>query len=408
MKAMSHVKLSREVGVALLLFYGLGNILGAGIYVLVGKVAGISGYLSVLAFLVACVIAFFTALSYMELASRYPVSAGAAVYIQEGIGVKTLSVSFGLLIAAAVLVSAAAIAHGFAGYLNQILPIGKESAIVLLILLLAVIAIIGIKTSVVVASVLTLVEIFGLLLLIYSGFDKIIHPTISFSEYLPKGSFSDISVIFLGAFLAFYAFLGFEDMVNIAEEVKEPSKTFPIAIILALGISTLLYILIVIVALESLSIEELQNSQAPFADIYYRLTGKDPFVISVIGAFAVVNGALIQIIMASRIVYGMAAKGWLPSPLSVLSPWTSTPVYATLLVTAVTIFFALAFDLVSLAGYTSMLILILFILVNISLIRIKSATPAPKGVISVPVWVPWCGLALNLLLILMQLFFDKG
>jgi amino acid transporter len=408
MKVMKQVKLSRKVGLFLLLFYGLGNILGAGIYVLVGKVAGIAGYFSVFAFLLACMIALFTALSYMELASRYPVSAGAAVYIQEGIGFRALSVSFGLMIAVAVLVSAAAISHGFAGYLSQIVPIDNNLAMVLLILSLVMIAIIGIKISVVIASVLTAVEIFGLLLLIYHGFDKITHPAIRFSEYLPQWSFQDLSVVFLGAFLAFYAFLGFEDMVNIAEEVKAPSKTFPLAIILALGISTLLYVLIVIVALESLPLQELQDSQAPFTDIYTKLTGKDPLVISLIGAFAVVNGALIQIIMASRILYGMAAKGWLPVFLAQLSPRTLTPVNATILVGTVTILFALLFDLVDLAGYTSMLILIIFILVNISLIRIKRRVPSPKGVISIPMWVPWCGLALNLLLIGMQLFFDKG
>ena len=130
---MNQVKLSREIGVTLLLFYGLGNILGAGIYVLVGKVAGIAGYFSVLSFLLACIIAVFTALSYTELASRYPVSAGAAVYIQEGLGYKLFSVGFGLLIAAAVLASAATIAHGFAGYLRQFIPIDKELAIFLLI-----------------------------------------------------------------------------------------------------------------------------------------------------------------------------------------------------------------------------------------------------------------------------------
>ncbi len=408
MKVMRQVKLSRKVGLFLLLFYGLGNILGAGIYVLVGKVAGIAGYHSVFAFLLACVIALFTALSYMELASRYPVSAGVALYIQEGIGFKALSVSFGLIIAAAVLISAAAIAHGFAGYLSQIVSIDNTLAMVVLILFLAIIAIIGIKTSVVIASILTVIEISGLLLLIYHGFDKITHPTIRFSEHLPQGNFQDLSVVFLGAFLAFYAFLGFEDMVNIAEEVKEPRKTFPLAIILALGISTLLYVLIIIVALESLSLQELQDSQAPFSDIYAKLTGKDPFVISAIAAFAVLNGALIQIIMASRILYGMAEKGWLPSFLAQLSPWTSTPVSATILVAAATILFALLFDLVDLAGYTSMLILIIFTLVNISLIKIKRREPSPKGVISIPMWVPWCGLALNLLLIGMQLFLDKG
>jgi amino acid transporter len=400
---MAQTTLSREVGVILLLFYGLGNILGAGIYVLVGKVAGIAGYFSVFAFLLACVIALFTALSYMELASRYPVSAGEAVYVQEGLGSRPLSIAFGLLIAMAGLISAATIAHGFAGYLSQFLLMDKELSILLLIAALVAISIASIKISVVIASLMTVLEIVGLLIIIYYGFDKITSPTIAVSTFVPRFSFADISVIIMGAFLAFYAFLGFEDMVNIAEEVKEPSKTFPIAIILALGISTLLYILIVIIALETLSIEELQASGAPFADIYKRLTGEGPVLISIIGSFAVINGALIQIIMASRIIYGMSAKGWLPSVFAKVSSKTKTPVHATLFVGGVTIVLSLSFDIVALASYTSMLILIVFTVVNISLIRIKSFSDTPEGVLQIPLWVPWTGMVLNVFLIIMEL-----
>ncbi len=404
---MSQVKLSREIGVFLLLFYGLGNILGAGIYVLVGKVAGISGYFTVFAFLLACIIALFTALSYMELASRYPVSAGEAVYIQEGIGLKPLSIGFGLLIMAAGLLSAATISHGFAGYLNQFIKLDEKIAITLLIIVLVSISIKGIKASVAAATILTLVEIFGLLLIIYYGFGEITDPSVSYSEFIPTFAFSEISLIFFGAFLAFYAFVGFEDMVNIAEEVQEPSKTFPIAIILALLISTILYVLIVMVALQTLPLDELQNSSAPFSDIYKKLTGQDPIVISIIGMFAVINGALIQIIMGSRILYGMATKGWLHNSMADVSSITKTPIKATLLAGVITLVFALLFDIVSLASFSSMLTLIIFTLINIALIRIKHTTVAPKGIIELPLWMPWCGVILNLLLIGMTLFAQR-
>lgn len=401
---MTKVKLSREVGMLLLLFYGLGNILGAGIYVLVGKVAGVSGYFSVSAFFLACVIVLFTALSYMELASRYPISAGEAVYIEKGLRYTKLSIGVGLLIATAGMFSAAAISHGFTGYLNQLVSVNKELSIVLLVFVLVAVSIIGIKLSVIVVSILTLIEIFGLVLIIYYGFDNILHPTIAFDAFIPSFRFSDLSSLFFGAFLAFYAFLGFEDMVNIAEEVKEPSKTFPVAIIMALAISTLLYILVVLVALETLTLDELQNSSAPFADIYKRLTGDEAVLISMIGSFAVINGALIQMVMASRIIYGMAKKGWLPSSLAAVSKKTKTPIRATLLVGMITMTFALLYDIVSLASLTSLLILIVFTLVNISLIKIKSVRTSSKGIIEVPVWVPWCAVILNLLLIGMQLF----
>jgi len=400
---MSKIKLSREVGFVLLLLYGMGNILGAGIYVLVGKVIGIAGYFSVVAFVLASIVALFTALSYMELASRYPVSAGVAVYIQEGVGSRNLSIGVGLLIAIAGLVSCATLVNGFVGYFNQFVQINPELLMTLLIIILVAISIKGIKASVIVVSLLTLIEVFGLLMIIYYGFDGIINVKISFSEFIPKFDFSDISVIFLGAFLAFYAFIGFEDMVNIAEEVKDPSKAYPKAIILALATSTFLYILILLVSFDTLSIEELKNSNAPFADIYKKLTGKDPVIISIIGMFAVINGALVQIIMASRIVYGMAVKGWFPSYFSEVSARTKTPIKATLLAGSITISFALLFDLVSLASFSSLLILIVFTLVNVSLIRIKSSTIQPQGVIQIPLWVPWSGVFCNVFLVFMSL-----
>jgi len=399
---MGEVKLSREVGLVLLLLYGLGNILGAGIYVLIGKVAGISGYFSIFAFLLACVVALFTALSYTELASRYPVSAGEAVYVQEGMGSKKLSIMVGMLIAVAGLVSSATLINGFVGYLKQFVDLNAEFSMILLILILVSVSIKGIKASVIFAAVLTLIEVFGLLLIIYYGFDGIINVKIALTEFIPSFDFSDISMIVLGAFLAFYAFIGFEDMVNIAEEVKDPAKTFPRAIALALAISTLLYILVLLVAFDTLSLDALKNSTAPFADIYQKLTGKDPVLISIIGMFAVINGALIQMIMASRIVYGMSVNGWLPICFSKVSPKTKTPIRSTLLVGMITAVFALFFDIVSLASFSSLLVLIVFTLVNVSLIKIKSLTIQPQGVVQIPLWVPWSGMLLNLSLIFLS------
>lgn len=402
---MDKPKLSRELGIALLLFYGLGNILGAGIYVLVGKVAGVSGYFSVLSFVIACVISLFTALSYMELASRYPVSAGEAVYIQEGIGSKLVSIVIGIFIAGAGLVSAAALTHGFVGYLGEFISVNETVAIITIISLLVWLSAKGIKASVITAAVFTVIEIFGLLLIIYLGFDNLINIKIEYTEFVPDFTMTNMGIVLLGSFLAFYAFIGFEDMVNVAEEVKEPAKTFPKAIILALIISTILYILIVLVSLQTLGLEELVDSKAPFADIYRSITGEKAIVISLIGLFAVINGALIQIIMASRVMYGLASKGWFFKYFDHVSSSTKTPIRATILVGIITILFALFFDLVTLAGFTSMLILIIFTLVNIALIRIKSKQRRVEGIIDIPLWVPWCGVILNLLLIGVKLVY---
>ncbi len=397
-------KLSRELGVALLLFYGLGNILGAGIYVLVGKVASIAGYMSVASFLLASIIAGFTAFSYIELASRYPVSAGEAVYVQEGFGKKYLSISIGIFIATAGLVSVAALTHGFIGYLQEFINIDTNIAIITIMLILILVSTAGIKQSITAAAVLTIIEIFGLLLIIFLGFDNILNPSVEYSKFIPNLNMSDISLIFLGSFLAFYAFIGFEDMVNVAEEVKSPTTTFPKAIVLALIISMTLYFLIAIVAIQTLSLEQLSNSNAPFSDIYRQITGNDPIVITVIGLFAVINGALIQLIMASRVVYGLSSQGWLPSFLSEISPKNNIPVKATIVVGIIALIFTLFLDLVTLASITSLMLLIIFTLINLSLILIKrKKLDINKNIYIVPVWVPWCGVILNILLISVKL-----
>ena len=223
-------------------------------------------------------------------------------------------------------------------------------------------------------------------------------------ELTPAFEWEMWQAIFLGGFLAFFAFLGFEDMVNVAEEVKTPSKTFPIAILLALIIATVLYLGVSLVSILLLTPEQLAASDAPFATIYTEATGKEATLITYIGIFAIINGALIQMIMASRILYGMSKKGWLPALLSRVNAKTQTPVVAIFAVMLVTIAFALWLPLVTLANLTSSLILIVFTFVNISLIRIKRKEPSPDGVRTIPFWVPLFGTAANLFFLGVQLF----
>jgi APA family basic amino acid/polyamine antiporter len=395
-------QLARKITLPLLLFYGLGNILGAGIYVLIGEVAGLAGLYAPFSFVLALVIASFTALSYSELAVRYPVSAGEAVYVREGLRSRTLSTVVGLTIALAGLVSAATIACGFAGYLTELLPLPEPAVIVGVVIILGAIAAWGIGESVAIASAITLVEIGGLLLILWVGAPAFIQLPERLPGLVPPMELESWHGIALGGFLAFYAFLGFEDMVNIAEEVKEPSRSFPAAILLALLIATLLYVGVSLVSILLLPPEQLSASHAPFATLYRHATGEDSTLITCISMLAVINGALIQIIMASRITYGMSRKGWLPAPLSYVHPLRKTPLLSTLLVTMVTIAFALWLPLVSLANLCSSLILIVFIMVNISLIRIKLRTPAPEGVHTVPFWVPVAATFLNLIFLAVQ------
>jgi amino acid transporter len=210
----------------------------------------------------------------------------------------------------------------------------------------------------------------------------------------------------MGAFMAFYAYIGFEDMVNVAEEVKEPQRTLPLAILLALAISTLLYFLVSLVATLSIPVEALVRSDAPLALIYQSATGREPVLITQIALVAVVNGALIQIIMAARVFYGMAAQGWLPAVFSGLArvhAITRTPLLATGLVTTVVLVMALWLPLLTLARITSFIVLLVFALVNLALLVIKRRNPRPVGVSVYPLWLPALALLMTVLLLGLEL-----
>jgi basic amino acid/polyamine antiporter, APA family len=399
----TQAELKRSIGLPLLLFYGLGNIIGAGIYVLIGNISAEAGMYAPVAFLVASVIAGFSAFSYSEMSARYPVSAGEAVYIEEGFHRKNLSRFTGLLIAIAGMVSAATISRGFYGYFAAFYPAPEIVVITMLILFLGLLTVWGISQSVAAAAFLTVIEISGLLLIIWAGKDVLDTVPDHVDALLPPFQFPVWTGILLGGFLAFFAFIGFEDMVNIAEEVKNPQRTLPAAILLALLIATLIYTLVSLVAVLALDPTTLAESKAPLADMLSATSDIDPRLISSISMFAIVNGVLIQIIMASRIIYGMAKKGWIWSGLAKVSKKTSTPVTSSWLVIIIVLNLALWFPLESLAKGTSYLILLVFALVNASLISIKRNNPPAEGVINVPMWVPVAGFFSSSSLALFQL-----
>ena len=397
--------LRRNMGLGLITLYGLGNILGAGIYVLVGKVAGAAGIYAPLAFVIAAAVATFTAFTYGELSARHPVSAGEAVYVDVAFHIKTLSIAVGLLIALAGMVSAATLVRGFVGYLQIFVDWPEALIMFVLVAGLGALAAWGIKESARVAALLTLIEVGGLLLIVAVAGER----WADLPDYINRLTASDQGFewqgIMLGAFLAFYAFIGFEDMVNVAEEVEYPERNLPLGIIIALVVSTVVYLAVIVAALLSLPVDELQSSDAPLALVYAAATGRSPVVISVIGLFAVVNGALIQIIMASRVFYGMAARGWLPEWFGRVNAKTNTPVLATIAVSVAVFSFALWVPLAGLAGATSALILVVFFLVSAALIALKIREPMPAGIKTIPIWVPAAGSLVALGLLSAQVWF---
>lgn len=397
------VALKRSLSLWHMTFYGLGTIIGAGIYVLIGKVAASAGMYAPVSFLVAALLAGLTGLSYAELAARHPKSAGEAVYIQDGFRWRPLSMLVGGLIILAGVVSAATIANGFVGYLHVFIDAPDWLAITLLVLVLGALAAWGIAESVMAASAITLVEIGGLLLVLAVAGGSFADLPVRLPELIPPFEVPVWQGILLGAFLAFYAFIGFEDMVNVAEEVKNPTRNLPLAILLVMGISTALYLLVALVAVLALPPAELAASHAPLALIYERATGSPPVLISLVSLFAVVNGALIQIIMASRVFYGMSRAGWLHAVFGRVHWRTRTPLLSTAIVTALVLVLALWLPIVTLAKATSLIVLVVFTLVNLALVRIKRRAPKLKRGPCFPLWVPLTGLLASGVFVLFQI-----
>ncbi len=379
--------LRRTLSLPLLTLYGLGTILGAGIYALIGKVAGEAGANAPTSFLLAGAVALLTGLCFAELSARYPVSAGEAVFAKRGFGSARLATGVGLMIAMSGVVSAATMAVAFAGYLNVFVEVPFSLSVLSLTAILVAIACWGIAESVAIAALITLAEVSGLLFVVYVGSSQLLPETLSIHSFVPTWDPTQWGAIVAGSFIAFYAFIGFEDMVNVAEEVVEPEKNMPRGIILALVVSTLFYLVVAIVCVNAVAPSDLARHDAPLALVYEQATGNRPVLISAISLLAISNGALVQCIMAARVLYGLAEQGWLPRSLGAIHPRTQTPIRATLGVGALIAALALAVPLVSLAEATSFIILCVFSLVNLALLRIKRREPRTQG-FRLPSWVP--------------------
>lgn len=401
---MAKVELRRSVDTKLLTLYGIGNIVGAGVYVLVGKIAEPAGYLSIIAFLVAALVAFCSALSYAELASRFPVSAGAAVYLHEAFKAKRLSVVIGLFLIGAGIVSSATLIKGFAGYFTQLIAMPQALVMIIASLALLFIMLKGIKESVGVAAAFTIVEVLGLIFLVGS---IVFADTTAlqafgnhFSESLQAFDMAAFTGIISAAFIAFYAFVGFEDMVNIAEEVKEPRKAFPRAILWSMAFVTILYILVAVATLAVLSPDVLGNSKAPLADAYHVATGNSIGIIVIVSLVATLNGILANLVMGSRFLYGMSKRQWLPMWFGKVSK-QKVPARSLLLVSSAALICALWVPIENLAQITSFLLLFVFLAINVSLVIIRKKSMDQEIHIS-PTWMPWAGAIASLGLLVSQ------
>jgi APA family basic amino acid/polyamine antiporter len=379
--------LKRRIGPGLLTAYGVGVMVGAGIYVLTGAAAGEAGIWAPLAFLLAGIVAVPTALTFSELSARIPEAAGDSSYIEVGLRRHGLAVLVGWINVIAGTVAAAAVLRGGVGYLTAIVDIPFVWGVVGLGVVLTAIAIVGVVESLAVAAALTVIEVAGLMLVIWAGFSAT--PVEAWSLPLPDPEWGGVIA---ATIFAFFAFVGFDDMVNMAEEARAPERTMPRSILWALAITAALYALVSLAAVRSVPREVLGASERPLALVWEAGTGRSAAFLSAIAVAAALNGVLAQIVMAARVLYGLGKRSPGLAVFRHAHPRFGTPVLGSVMVGVVVIGAAMTLPVAVLAEVTTQALLVVFAIVNAALIALKRRVPdAP---FSIPAWVPWFGLVI--------------
>ncbi|WP_330271238.1 APC family permease [Lentzea sp. NBC_00516] len=400
-------ELHRAIGPKLLLFFVVGDILGTGIYALTGNVAGKIGGALWLPFLLAFVVAFLTAFSYLELVGKYPRAAGAALYTNKAFGIHflTFMVAFAVMCSGITSASSAALAFGRT-YLRQLLveffdvALSPESLAItgIAIVFIAALAIInfrGVSESVKANVVLTCIELSGLVIIIMIGAWAVINgdgdPGRLTDIHVPSGSNVVLAVTSATA-LAFFAMVGFEDSVNMAEECRNPVKIFPRAMLWGMGIAALIYVLVAITSSLLIPSDELAKagSSALLKVVTVGAPGFPLWIFALIGLLAVINSALINMLMASRLLYGMANEKIIPSFFGAVHPFRRTPWISIVFTTGVAVILVSTADIGKLGGTTSLLLLVVFTIVNIACLVLRREKSEHKH-FRAPTWAPVLG-----------------
>ncbi len=438
-------RLKPTLGVVALTIYGVGNMLGAGIYGLIGEAAGLMGNMLWLGFAGAMLAAALTGLSYASLGSRYPRAAGAAYITHRAFKKPMLAYVIGLAVMASGLTSMATTSQVFGAYAYGLFtpeppakpkavtasdqnsttatatataapiantpptakkpqPLGQRLIVLGFIVMLGAINFIGMRESAWLNAVCTVIETGGLLLVIavgvrYWGSVDYFDPTTPIN---PTGGFS-MPLMLSGAVLTFYAFIGFEDLLNVSEEVHNPRRTLPIGLLAALAIATLVYMAVCITAVSVVRparLAELASNRGALVEVVRVAAPWIPTaVFSAIALFAVTNTSLLNYIMGSRLAYGMARQGLLPRFLGRVHASRRTPHSAILILMLIVLALTMIGDLGALATATALLLLGSFTAMNLALVRLKLTPGEPRGGFEVPLFVPIGGALVSVTLI---------
>ncbi len=363
-------QLKRSLGLVECTLMGVGVMLGAGIYALVGQAALFAGNTVWFSFFAASVVAGFTGLSYAELSSFIPKAGGEYHYVSRAFGRQPAFLVTWLLILG-VAVCAATVAIGFAGYLNAMTGAHQVWTATLLVVATAAVLIYGIKQSAWVAAICTAVELLGLGIIIAVGVPKL--GTVDYLEPAEGG----LAGVFSAAALIFFAYIGFEEIVQLAEETREAPKTIPRSLLLSIVITTVIYVVVALCAISVLSWEELGASSSPLADVAAVALGQSAFfALSIIALFSTANTVLILLMSAARLLYGMAEDGSLPRTLAKVHRSRHSPYVATLVVAAVAVAMILALrNIAIVANVTNFSLLATFAIINAAVVVLRYREP---------------------------------
>ncbi|RRO17659.1 amino acid permease [Saccharopolyspora rhizosphaerae] len=394
--------LKRVLGPKLLLFFVVGDILGTSIYALTGKVAGRVGGALWAPFLLAFVVAFLTACSYLELVGKYPRAGGAPLYVHRAFGVPFVTFMVVFTVMCSGITSASAAAQAFGGeYLEELVGHIPSLPIVIgFVLVLMAINLRGVSESVKANVVLTCVELSGLAIVILSGVyalvlgssDPVFNPTPArLTQFNNEGG--PLLAITSATALAFFAMVGFEDSVNMAEETKNPTRTFPRAVLLALSITAAIYLAVALLTATLVPTEELKNTDAPLLLVVKTaVPWFPPVIFSIIALSAVTNTALMNMLMASRLLYGMANEGVIPKQLGKVHTSRATPWVSILFTSILAIALVSSLEIEDLGSTTSLLLLAVFALVNVAVLVLRREKVEHPH-FTAPTWVPVLGAA---------------
>jgi len=397
-------KLLRRLNLTLLTLYGIGVTIGAGIYVLIGAVAGHADKYAPLAFVMAAVVMGLTVCSYAEMCTRYPVAAGEAAYIKAAFKWRWLSTAVGLLMTATGVIAASTVSLGSLGYIAQFTDLPSWIVLIAVVGGLGVVSAWGVLESVLLASLFTLIEVSGLVAIIVAA----LHSGLPFGDSLfavpelKSGIWLGIS---FAGLLAFFAFTGFEDLTNMVEETHSPERNVPIAMAITLVVTTLLYTVVAAISVTAIAPKDLAVSHAPLALVFRQVAGISPTVISAIAIVATLNTIIAQMTMAVRVLYGLAQQGDIPKIFGRVNRKTATPLIATATVILTVLLCAYIAPLEKLAELTSVGTLLVFALVNLALLRLRATQATPRGAITVPIAVPVLGFCTSVGMIVTGLFY---